>query len=113
MFMMVSVLLYSTFFLLNTLENSGPTISFSFQPLHSVANKKVQCTIYQLENSMQYCTSIVVGGTAWLASSEVNKADGGESDEVYFQDHVLPITFIARKNDMRVHYTYLFFAFTI
>ena len=55
----------------------------------------------------------MVGGTAWSASSEVNKADGGESDEVYFQDHVLPIIFIARKNDMRVHHTYLYFAFTI
>ena len=65
--------------------------------------------IYQLKKSKQYYICIVVGGIVWTASSEVNKVDGGESDEVYFQDHVLQIIFIACKNDMRVHHTCLHF----
>ena len=69
--------------------------------------------IYQLKNCKQYYICIVVGGIAWSASSEVNKADGGETDEVYLQDHVLPKILIACKNDMRVQHTCLHFACTI
>ena len=65
--------------------------------------------IHQLKNRKEYSICIVVGGIAWSASSEVNKADGGESNEVYFQNHVLPIIFIACKNDMRVHHTYFLY----
>ena len=65
--------------------------------------------IHQLRNSKQYYICMVVGGIVWSASSEVNKVDGGESDDVYFHDHVLPIIFIGFKNDTRVHHTYLHF----
>ena len=50
----------------------------------------------------------MVDGVASSASSEVNKAGGGERDEVYFQEHVLPTIFIACKNDM--HHIPLFCA---
>ena len=69
--------------------------------------------MYLLKNSKRYYISIVVDGIAWSASSEVNKADGGERDEVCFQDHVLCIIFIACKNDLRVQHTYLHFVCTL
>ena len=69
--------------------------------------------IYLLKNSKRYYISIVVGGIAWSASSEVNKAESGEREEVYYQDHVLSIIFIACKHDLRVQHTYLHFVCTL
>ena len=60
-----------------------------------------------LKNAKQYYICIVVDGILWSASPEINKADSGESDEVYFQDHVLPILL------MRVDHTFLHFVCTI
>ena len=73
------------------LDKFIPTIFLSFQPICSVKNKSLAVfilnfAIYRLKNSKQYYVYIVVGGIASPASSKVNEADGGKTDEVYFQD---------------------------